>query len=168
MDYQNDNGRDPYNDPYRAQETPDPYDMDLGTQTPSAGGTLVKGIIGAVLGSLPGIILWIVLGYFNIISGWAGMLIAFGIMIGYTKLGGELTTAGGIVCFFWALVSIYLGVHLSYSAQLYMWQPDPQIAVFGLYGWLIKRDLLGSFLGTLGLGYLFGLGGIIGMLRKRS
>ncbi len=126
----------------------------------------VKGLLGAVLGSIPGLALWVILGYFNIFSAYAGLVIAFGIMIGYSKLGGDVTAAGVVLCIAVLLVTIYLGVHLSWSAQIYEWQPDLQMAVFGLYDWLHKRGLVGSFFGDLGMGYLFGILGAVGVIRR--
>ncbi len=125
-----------------------------------------KGLLGAVIGSLPGIIVWIILGYFGYTAALVGVLLAFGIIFGYMKLGGAPDMLGVVICIITMVVGIYLGVHLSYSVSLYAWEPDLVGCVFGLYDKLLSRDALGGFFADLGLGYLFGFAGGFGTLRK--
>lgn len=44
--------------------------------------TVLKGIIGAVIGALPGIAIWILLGKIGVISSAVGLLVIFGIVLG--------------------------------------------------------------------------------------
>ena len=139
-----------------------PYDDVPAMQSNS----LVKGVFGAVLGSLPGIILWIIVAYLGYTAAIVGFVIAFGIIFGYSKLGGPLNGAGVAVCITVMIVALYAGVHLSWSAMLYPVHPSIPNVVFGLYGYLSKYDLIGDFLGSLGMGYLFGLLGGVGTITK--
>ncbi len=127
--------------------------------------SLGKGALGAVIGSLPGLIVWVILGYFGWTVGYVGLLIAFGIMFGYTKLGGELSKTGGIICIAVMLVTIYLGVHLTFSVYLMEMRPNLGLfeCVFNLFDYI--ADMSG-FLKTLLIGYVFGILGASGMLKQ--
>lgn len=47
--------------------------------------TALKGLLGAVIGALPGVIVWIILGKIGVVASIVGMLIGFGIIFGYEK-----------------------------------------------------------------------------------
>ncbi len=130
------------------------------------GNSLAKGVLGAVLGSIPGIILWVVIAYFGYTAAIVGFVIALGIIIGYTKLGGPLNNMGVVVCITVMVIALYAGVHLSWSATLYSVHPSVSSVVFGLYGYLNKYGMIGDFLKSLGMGYLFGLLGGFGTISK--
>lgn len=139
-----------------------PYDDAPSLQNKS----IAKGILGAVLGSLPGIILWIIVAYLGYTAAIVGFVIALGIIFGYSKFGGPLNGAGVAVCIAVMVVALYAGVHLSWSAMLYPIHPSIPSVVFGLYGYLSKYSMIGDFLGSLGMGYLFGLLGGVGTISK--
>ncbi len=144
-----------------------PYDSntyDQSWDTPPQN-SLGKGILGAVIGSLPGIILWIIIGYFGWTVGYVGLLIAIGIVYGYNKLGGPAGNVGVVACMAVLLVAIYLGVHLTWSFCLYDMRPNLGLftCVFSLFDYIVD---MGSFYGTLGIGYLFGILGAAGVLKK--
>lgn len=130
--------------------------------------SLGKGILGAILGSLPGIILWVIIGYFGYTAAIVGFVIAAGIIIGYGKFGGPASTVGFAVCALVMLVAIYLGVHLSWSAVLFEWNPNLMDSIFGLYKHLALRDGVMDFLKSLGMGYLFGFLGGAGLISKMA
>ncbi len=128
--------------------------------------SLAKGILGAVLGSIPGIILWIIVAYFGYTAAIVGFVIAFGIIFGYSKLGGPLTDGGVAVCIIVMIIALYAGVHLSWAAMLYDIHPSITKCIFGLYGYLDKYNLYENYFKSMGMGYLFGLLGGIGTITK--
>ncbi len=127
--------------------------------------SLGKGILGAVIGSLPGLILWVILGYFGWTVGYVGLLIAFGVTFGYMKMGGEMSKAGAAVCIVTLLVTIYLGVHLSWSMYLFDMRPNLGLGtcIFGLFDYIIDA---GEFVKSLLIGYVFGILGASGVLKQ--
>jgi hypothetical protein len=106
---------------------------------------ILPGIVGALIGSIPGIICWVILGQVGFIAGICGWLMIRGAIFGYTKLAGGIDRRGEIISTIVALlmpiVSEYLGLavtvyrtfHESYgvtvsealsSVPLYLSEPD--------------------------------------------
>ncbi|MBA4347326.1 MAG: hypothetical protein C0413_00530 [Clostridiales bacterium] len=79
--------------------------------------SVLPGLIGALIGSIPGVILWIVLGQLGYIAGICGFLMVRGAIFGYTKLAGAIDRKGEIfstiVAVFMPLISEYLGIAVS-------------------------------------------------------
>lgn len=75
---------------------------------------VLPGIVGALIGSIPGILLWILLGQVGFIAGICGWLMIRGAIFGYTKLAGGIDRRGQvfstIVALFMPIVSEYLGI----------------------------------------------------------
>ena len=75
------------------------------------------GLIGALLGVIPGVVLWIILGQLGYIAGICGWLMVRGAIFGYTKLAGAIDRKGEIfatiIAVFMPLVSEYLGIAVS-------------------------------------------------------
>lgn len=78
---------------------------------------VLPGIVGALLGSIPGILLWIILGQVGFIAGICGWLMIRGAIFGYTKLAGGIDRRGEvlstIVALLMPIVSEYLGIAVS-------------------------------------------------------
>ena len=78
---------------------------------------VLPGLIGALLGSIPGVLLWIILGQLGYLAGICGWLMVRGAIFGYTKLAGAIDRKGEIlatiVAVFMPLISEYLGIAVS-------------------------------------------------------
>ncbi|HML68069.1 MAG TPA: hypothetical protein PKA81_06680 [Clostridia bacterium] len=106
---------------------------------------VLPGLIGALLGSIPGVLAWVILGQVGFIAGICGWLMIRGAIFGYTKLAGGIDRRGEILSTIVALmmpiaseylglaVSIYRNFHESYgvtvgeairSVPLYLAEPD--------------------------------------------
>lgn len=106
---------------------------------------VLPGLIGALLGSIPGVLAWVILGQVGFIAGICGWLMIRGAIFGYTKLAGGIDRRGEILSTIVALimpiaseylglaVSIYRNFHDSYgitvsdaisSVPLYLAEPD--------------------------------------------
>lgn len=79
--------------------------------------SIVSGLIGALLGSIPGVILWVIIGQLGYIAGICGFLMVRGAIFGYTKLAGGINKLGkflaAAVAFLMPLVAEYLGIAVS-------------------------------------------------------
>lgn len=77
--------------------------------------SMTKGILGAVIGSIPGILLWILLGYHGFTSTLIGFIIAFGVIFCYREFGGISDMTEIITCGIVLFISVYVGEHFSWS-----------------------------------------------------
>ncbi|MDE5792643.1 MAG: hypothetical protein K2H66_03860 [Oscillospiraceae bacterium] len=133
---------------------------------------LKKGILGAVLGSIPGILLWILLGYIGFTASIVGFVIAFGILFGYNLLCGELDKTGTIICVIVLLIAIYVGEHMTWSVVIYksLKEYSEEITlgdcVKNLGSILKLVEMKGDFVASVFKGYLFGLLGAFSAVKK--
>ncbi len=78
---------------------------------------VIPGLVGALLGSIPGILAWIILGQVGFIAGICGWVMIQGATFGYTKLAGGIdrrgTVLSTIVALCMPIVSEYLGLAVS-------------------------------------------------------
>lgn len=73
--------------------------------------TLMKGLLGAVVGAVPGMALWIILGRVGIIASVCGMLLAAGVILGYsfmTKKGELPSKYAIIICLAVLVITVYM------------------------------------------------------------
>lgn len=83
--------------------------------------TILKGIAGAIIGVLPGMLLWIILGKLGFVASSVGLLMAGGIVFGYTYMTkkGEVPIAISIViCAVVMIASIYLAERIGWTWEL--------------------------------------------------
>lgn len=66
--------------------------------------TALKGIIGAVIGAIPGVLVWILLGKLGFVLSAVGLLIGFGIIIGFSFLIKDADLP------VWVMLVIFVGV----------------------------------------------------------
>lgn len=131
------------------------------------------GIVGALLGSLAGVVCIIVLSQLGYISVLSGFVMALCALKGYELLGGKLTKVGATVTFVLMLIMTYVGDRIDWA-----------IVIARELGWgfgesfLSVGDLMqmgaldaGAYWGNLVLLYLFLVIGavpiMLGSLRKR-
>lgn len=69
---------------------------------------LLLGIIGALIGSLPGVALWMIVTQGHWIVGACGIVIFLGAMKGYGMLGKTVDTKGVVVCTIITIIMIFL------------------------------------------------------------
>lgn len=133
---------------------------------------LKKGILGAVVGSIPGILLWILLGYIGYTASIVGFVIAFGILFGYNLLGGTLEKTGIIICIVVLLIAIYVGEHMTWSVVIYkaLKEYSEEVTlgdcVKNLQPMLALIEMKGDFVSSVVKGYIFGLLGAFGAIKK--
>lgn len=87
--------------------------------SPVIGG--VKGFIGAFIGSIPGMLLLILLGKIGFIASATGILIAMGVVFGYTFMVKDNQVPGGVgvaICVAVFVIAIIIGVRVVWSWEL--------------------------------------------------
>lgn len=83
--------------------------------------TLVKGIIGAIVGALPGMLLWIILGKFGFIASACGLLLTLGIVFGCEKMTekGELSfVIKAVICLIVMIAAVYFAERIVWTWAL--------------------------------------------------
>ncbi len=80
---------------------------------------VVTGTIGALLGSLIGVAVWVLISKAGYIAGIAGLAMAICSLYGYKKLGGELSKRGAIICIIIIIGMVYFATRLSWSWDFY-------------------------------------------------
>ncbi len=134
------------------------------------------GLAGAILGSLAGIALWVLVYYLGYIAGLAGLLMAVLALKGYEKFGGALDVKGVITCIVVLILAVIFANKLSWSLEAY--------SALKEYGWtfgecfrelgyiLEESDLTGSYYGDLAIGLILTaactVGTIISAFRKST
>lgn len=137
-------------------------------------GSLGRGIAGAVIGSLPGILLWVILGYLGFTAAIVGFVIAFGILFGYEKFGGAVDKSAFIICAVVMILAVYAGEHMSWAVVVHsaLKEYDDEITLgdcaSNLFSILDLAELKGEFIGSLVKGYLFAFLGAFGLIKKMA
>ena len=93
--------------------------MMSGAPKAKAGSNVVTGIIGALLGSLVGVALWVGIYKLGYIAGIAGAIMIVSAMFGYEKLGGSLDLKGIIISVVICIGMIYISERICISMELY-------------------------------------------------
>lgn len=132
----------------------------------------ITGIIGALVGSLLGVALWIIIFHLGYIASLAGLAIIICALKGYEILGRSLDKKGVIITSIIALVMVFVANHMAWTVECYLeikdyfevsfnetlkWMPD-----------LIKEsDAVKEYISDLGFGYLLTLiGGVSTIINK--
>lgn len=106
--------------------------------------TGIKGFVGAVVGAVPGILLWIILGKLGYIAVVCGILLAFGSAYGYnlmTKKGSLSPTVGIIICLGIVIVAVFMAEKIvwcweltdAFNEQIPLWKAEIDSIIAG-YG----------------------------------
>ncbi len=122
------------------------------------------GLVGAVLGSLLGAIVWIIAYQFNYLVGIAGLFFIVGSLSGFRKLGGKLNVGGIVAALIIAAGMLYASECFAVSLQMYNDTYHSTMTLMEVFRH-VPQDLddsaQNSFIGELFYGYLFLLiGGI--------
>lgn len=145
----------PYGQGYD-QETMNPQ----GKKAKSSGSNVLAGLVGAFLGSLVGVVLWLVVYKLGYIAGISGAVMVICAMMGYNKFGKKLDLKGIIICVVLCIGMIYISERLSVSMELYQEFSDYgyDVSFFdcykSMYDVLDAADTMSSFWGELAVGYL--------------
>ena len=125
---------------------------------------IVKGTIGAVLGSIAGVILWILIYKAGYIAAIAGFVIALGALKGYEKLGKNLNKKGVISSIIVIVIMVWLANRISCALDVY-----DGLSIYGNYSFmdcftnlidiLDYVDAKGDYYLNLAMGYVLTIAG---------
>ncbi len=118
----------------------------------------VSGLVGAFLGGLIGVILWIGIYRLGYIAGIAGLVTVICAMKGYELLGGCLDKKGVLLSTVMSLALIYLANHISWSWAIYDVFVENNMGwtfgeIFGQLHYILEQlEASGSFWGDMAMG----------------
>ncbi len=124
-------------------------------------GNFVTGIVGAFLGSLIGIALWVVVYALGYIAAICGVVLAVCIIKGYELFGGKLNVLGMIITITMTIAMVFVATYTAYGYELYSVLNEYESvgfieAINGLKYFLMDyEDVRRSFIADLFLGYFF-------------
>ncbi|MFQ8922600.1 MAG: hypothetical protein ACLR60_11950 [Clostridium paraputrificum] len=127
-------------------------------------GRILFGVIGAFLGSLVGVILWILLYNFGYIASISGLVMVICAIKGYEKFGGEINKVGMVIILIMTIIMVYIATHLSYGVEIYSTFKIDGVTIFDgvkSVGMFLDEipEVKSSFIKDLLMGYLFTLVG---------
>lgn len=135
---------------------------------------VVAGIVGALLGTLVGVVCTVVIGQMGYVASISGLIMAVGALKGYELLGGRLSKKGAVISSVLVLVMTYLAHRLSCAIALTDALNRGVFECFRLVPDLVDLGVIEgrAYWADLGMLYLFTLLGavptIIGGLRSTS
>lgn len=131
-----------------------------------------RGIIGAILGSLIGVILIIVISHFGYIASISGFVLGIGAVKGYQYFAKGFSVKGLFVVLFVMIAMTYLAHQLSYAIPLADYVEEPILDTFISIPELLTEDLLdkgiyfGDFFKLLIYTLLGGIGTLFSEFRR--
>lgn len=128
---------------------------------------LIPGFIGALIGSLPGVALWIIMLQGHWIAGVAGMVIFLGTMKGYGMLGKNVDRKGVVVCALITVVMVFLANDFALRLS-YILQYDESFEYVNRNWSMIleEGDNMSVYIGYLAMGYFLSAIGLVGAIKQ--
>ena len=135
-------------------------------------------LLSAFLGTIPGIIIWAIVGSFGITWSLIGALIVAGALLAYSfaceRTGGEAFESlyGFIGVIVVCLIAVYLGVHFAWAGMISsVFKDEGYPLSFGecaarLYELLGIMEIRGKFFWAVIKGYLFSVAGAVWLIGK--
>ena len=77
------------------------------------------GIVGALLGSLLGVLIWVIAAQFGKIVGISGIVFIVGSLYGFKKLGGKLNIAGLIISALISVAMLLFAEYLTFAIEIF-------------------------------------------------
>lgn len=124
-------------------------------------GNFLTGIVGALLGSVIGIALWVAVYAFGYIAAICGIVLAVCIIKGYDLFGGKLDAVGIVITVVMTIAMVFVSTYLSYAYDMYSSLKETQdidlITAVKTAGSIINvmPEIKRAFIGDLVLGYVF-------------
>ena len=128
--------------------------------TPLKKSNMFLGIIGAIGGSLIGVVLWLGISFVGFIAGIAGFAMLKFVLLGYEKLSGRLDKKGAVISLVIAAGMVFFANVLDYVVTIcrafFQWEAslDTVLYVISNFGTLMTdADCWGGFAMNLIIGY---------------
>lgn len=145
---------------------------------PKEKSSVIPGTVGALLGSLVGVLVWFIIYRLGYISAWSGLVMAVGAMWGYEKLGRALDLKGILISTVIVLAMVYVTNRLCWAYEFMdginkyggdvtfgdcFKQLEDLIKEFDLRSEYIRDLVIGYFLTVIGM-----LSMIVSSIRNRK
>lgn len=126
------------------------------------------GILGALLGSLAGVVCIILISRLNVVASVSGLVMAVCALKGYEKLAGMLSKKGAAISCVIIVIMTYFAHHLDITIELMLETGLSFFGAFVVIPRLLLLDVIDGvyFWGNLALLYLFTLLGAIPTIRN--
>lgn len=137
-------------------------------------GNMLTGIIGALLGSLIGVVVFVLIGQLGYIAAISGIVMAICTLKGYELMGGKISAPGVIVSCAIMAVMVWFSCSLDFSISIAAELDAGVFEVFRVLPELFGEisELFASFIGNLAIAYLLTAVGavptIIGMFKQKT
>ncbi len=79
----------------------------------------IMGIVGGIVGTVLGLIVWCLIGMAGYISWIGGLALAAGAFFGYKLLGKSMDKIGIVICAVFVLIAVFVGTRMNYAIQLH-------------------------------------------------
>ncbi|MDE6742876.1 MAG: hypothetical protein K2J95_03240 [Lachnospiraceae bacterium] len=128
---------------------------------------LPLGIIGALIGSLPGVALWAIIFQAHWIAGVAGMVIFLGAMKGYEMLGKNVDRKGVVVCALITVIMIFLANDFALRLSLVLSDDMTFAEVNRKWSKIMKYgNNKAIYIENLVIGYFLSAIGLVGTIKQ--
>lgn len=127
---------------------------------------VLLGIIGSIIGTIPGILLWLLFSYLNIEPGIAGIAITMGSAVGYKKGAKNIKTTGIIISTIIGLFMVLVAHEIRASIYIYnLYKDEYYITLLGAYKAIpyylnTVKDFHKLFTSNLVTGYILSIIGV--------
>ncbi len=150
------------------------YDSSSSFSMPASSGyelaDIVKGLIGALIGALPGFLLWILVGRIGVVAAACGAVLAAGSYKGYSIATKNVLIPeekGLLVCFVVVLIAVFFAEKISWCWTIADGTGFSFGYIYSNFGELLElANSKGSFILSLIISYAFAIGGGAGIFFK--
>lgn len=95
---------------------------------------LFLGMLGSIIGVIPGILLWCILSYVNVDPSISGLIIATGATLGYKNFSKNIKLPGIVLNTIISLIAVFIALELGSTIYLYtQYKSTFQITLFDAY-----------------------------------
>mgnify|MGYP001176946402 FL=1 len=130
---------------------------------------ILLGVIGAILGSIPGLVVWLLLSKLGVIAAISGVVLIAGTLFGYNFFAKKISTFGFVFCTAVVLFMVYFATKLSWCIEIHSECKDILTfkECFSEFSSLLKLTACkGSFIRDLFMGYLITAISAVGAYKK--
>ena len=130
---------------------------------------VLMGTIGALIGSLAGVVLIVLLGQIGFVASIAGLVMAYACLYMYEKMGGSISVVGIIICIVIMIGMTVLAENISCSIaiarELGVSASDVFKNFYDIIG--ITSDVKAAYIKELLMVFLFNVIGCFGVIRTK-
>lgn len=130
------------------------------------------GIVGALLGSLVGVLVIVLIGQLGYVAVAGGLVMGFATLKGYELLAKNMSNKGIIISSIIMILMVYVAERIEWAIEVFKVYSDEHISFIEafLYTPEVIRysDATGQFIGSLVLLYVFTAVGVFGVIRATA